>query len=68
MERKKINDVLKRVEVNATLPPLVSSVLVRISPDVAPSGDRVATLDDKQVEDIDENLELFATIGTKLNP
>jgi len=56
------------VEVDATPPPLVGSVSVRTSPDVTPCGDHVASSDAEQVEDIDENVELFATIGTKIKP
>ena len=38
------------------------------SPDVTPGGDHVARIDAEQVEDIDENVELFAAIGTKAKP
>ena len=38
------------------------------SPDVTPDGDHVARVDAEQVEDIDENVELFAAIGAKLKP
>ena len=31
-------------------------------------GDHVANFDAEQVEDIDENVELFAAIGTKIKP
>ena len=31
------------------------------------SGDHVASFDAEQVEDIDENIKLFAAIGTKIN-
>jgi len=44
------------------------SVSVTISPDVTPGGDHIATFDVEQVENIDENVELFAVIGTKINP
>ena len=39
VERLKTNDVSQRVEVDATLPSLVSAISVEISPDVTPSGD-----------------------------
>ena len=55
------------MEVDATLPPLVGSVSVKISPDVTPGGDHAAGLDAKQVEDIEEDVELFAAIETKIN-
>jgi len=56
------------VEVDATPPSPVDSVSVKTSPDVTPGGDHVARVDTKQVEDIDENVELFAAIGTKVKP
>ena len=68
MERTKIKEVSQRVEVNATPPSLVSSVSVKTSPDVTPGGDHVVRADVEQVEDIDENVELFAAIGTKVKP
>ena len=33
---------------------------------MTPGGDHVADLDAEQVEDIDENIELFAAIGIKI--
>ena len=33
-----------------------------------PGGDYAASFDVKQVEDIDDNVELFAAYGTKINP
>jgi len=36
--------------------------------DVTLGGDHVASFDAKQVEDIDENVKLFAVIITKINP
>jgi len=39
---------------------------VRTSPDMTPGEDHVASFDVEQVEDIDENVELFAVIGTKV--
>ena len=68
MERLKTKDVSQRVEVDDTPPPPVGSVSVRTSPDVTPGVDHVASFDVEQVEDIDENVELFAVIGTKINP
>ena len=56
------------MEVDATLPSPVGSESVKTSPDVKPGGDHVAKVDTEQVEDIDENIELFATIGTKIKP
>jgi len=56
------------VEVDATLPSPVGSVLVRTSLDVTPGGDHVASFDAEQVKDINDNVELFAAIGTKIKP
>ena len=55
------------MDVDATPPP-VGSVLVKTSPDVTPVGDHVASFDAEQVEDIDENVELFTAIGIKIKP
>ena len=66
VERLKTKGVSQRVEVDATPPHLVDSVSVRTSPDVTPGGDYVASSDAEQVEDIDENVELFVAIGTKI--
>ena len=54
------------MEVDAIPPSPIGSVSVKTSPDVTPSGDHVASFDAEQVEDIDENVELFAAIGTKI--
>ena len=35
---------------------------------MTPDGDHVARVDAEQVEDIDENVEMFAAIGTKVKP
>jgi len=35
---------------------------------VTPSGDHVANFDAEQIEDINENVELFAAIRTKIKP
>jgi len=55
-------DVPQRVKVDATPPPPVGSVS-----DVTPGGD-IARFDAEQVKDIDEDIKLFVTIGTKINP
>ena len=68
VEGTKTKDVSQRVEVDDTPPPPVGSVLVRTSLDVTPSGDHVASFDAEQIEDINENVKLFVTIGTKINP
>ena len=68
MEGTTSKDVSRRVEINATPPPSVGSVSVRTSPNVTPGGDHVASSYAKQVEDIDENIELFATVRTKIKP
>ena len=54
------------MKVDATPPSSVGSVSVKTSPDVTLDGDHVASFDAKQVEDIDENVELFAAIETKV--
>ena len=41
---------------------------MKTSPDVTPGGDHVARVDAEQVEDIDENVELFVAIGTMVKP
>jgi len=68
VERTKIKDVSQRVKVDATPPPPVGSVSMRTSPDVTPSKDHVASFDAEQVEDNNENVKLFAAIGTKIKP
>ena len=35
---------------------------------MTPGRDHVASFDAEQVEDIDENVELFAALGTKIKP
>ena len=35
---------------------------------MTPGGDHAASFDAEQVEDIDENVKLFAAIGTKIKP
>jgi len=66
MERTKTQGVSQRVEVDATPPSPVGSVSVKTSPDVTPGGDHIARVDTEQVEDIDENVKVFAAIGTKV--
>ena len=63
----KTKDVSQPVEVDATLPSPVVSVSVRTSLDVTLGGVHVASFDAEKVEDIDENIELFVVIGTKIN-
>jgi len=66
VKRLKTKDVSQRVEVEATPPLPVGSVSVRTSPDMTPGGDHVTNFDAEQVEDIDENVKLFATIEIKI--
>jgi len=47
VERLKTKDVSQRVEVDATPPPSIGSVSVKISPNVTPRRDHVAGLDTK---------------------
>ena len=62
----KTKDIAKRVKVDATPPPPVGSVSVRISPNVTPDSDHVASFNAEQVEDIDENVELFAACNAPI--
>ena len=41
---------------------------MKTSPDVTPSGDHVTRIDTEQVEDIVEDVEVLAAIGTKVKP
>ena len=66
MEKTKTKKVSQQVEVDATPPSPVGSVSMRTSPDVTPGENHVAKVDTEQVKDIDENVELFAAIGTKI--
>ena len=68
MERTKTQELSQRVEVDASSPSPVGSISVKTSPDMTPGGDHVARVDTEHVEDIDENVELFAAIGTKVKP
>ena len=52
----------------STLPSPVDLASEKTSPDVTPGEDHVARVDAKQVEDIVEDVELFAAIGTKVKP
>ena len=56
------------MEIDGTPPPAVGSVSVKISPEVISGGDLVAAFDVEQVEDIDDDVELFVAIGTNMNP
>ena len=67
VERTKTKEVSQVVEVDTTPPSPVSSVSLKTSPDVIPGGDHVVRVDTEQVEDIDENVKLFAAIETKIN-
>ena len=66
VERTETKEVSQRVEVDATSPSPVGSVSARTSPDVAPGEDHVASFNAEQVDVIDENVKLFAAIGTKI--
>ena len=77
MERTETKEVSQRVEVDATPPsPVgsasekppspVGSASEKSSLDMTPGGDHVARVDAEHVEDIDQNVELFAAIGTKV--
>ena len=68
VERTKTKEVSQTVEVDATPPSAVGSASVKTSPNVTQGGDHVARVDVDQVEDIDENVELFAAIRTKIKP
>jgi len=68
VERTKTKKVSQRVEIDATPPSPVGSVSVKTSLDVTPGRDHVARVDIEPVEDIDENIDLFAAIGTKVKP
>ena len=56
------------MEFDTTSPSPVGSVSVRTSPDVTPGEDHLASFDAEQVKDINENVKLFAAIGTKIKP
>ena len=56
------------VEVDATPPSPVGSTSVKTSSDVTPDGDHETKSDAEQVEDIAEDVEVFAATGTKVKP
>ena len=68
VERTETKEISQRVEIDATPPSPVGSVSVKTPPDVTPGGHYVARVNTEQVEDIDENVELFAAIETKVKP
>ena len=68
VERTEIKEGSQRVELDATPSSPVGSALEEISPDVTPGGDHEAKVDAEQVEDIAKDVELFAAIGTKVEP
>jgi len=68
VERTETKEVSQRVEVDAIPSSLVGSVSVKTSPDVTSGGDHVVRVDTVQIKDIDENVKLFAAIGTKVKP
>ena len=68
VERTETKEISQRVEVDATSPSPVGSVSVKTSLDVTPGENHVARVDTEQVEDIAENVELFASIRTKVKP
>ena len=59
----KNKNVSQLMEVDATPPSPVGSVLVRTSLDVTPGGDHVASIDVEQVEGINENIEIYLEGG-----
>ena len=67
VERTKTKEVSQRVKVDATPRTPVGLVSVKTLPDVTPGGDHVARVKTEQVEDIDENVELFTAIRIKIN-
>jgi len=68
VERTETKEVSQRVEVDATLSSPVGSALEKTSPNVTPGGDHETKVDAEHVEDIAEDVELFAAIGTKIKP
>ena len=68
VKRTKAKEVSQWVEVDGTPPSPIGSVSVKTSPDVTLGGDHVSKVDAEHVEDIDENVELFTAIGTKVKP
>jgi len=68
VERTKSKEVSQWVEIDATPSSPIGSVSVRTSPEVTPGEYHVASVDAEHVDDIDENVELFAAIGTRIKP
>ena len=68
VERTKTKEGSQRVEVDATPSSPVGSALEETSLDVTPGGDHEAKDDAEQVEDIAQDVELFAAIGAKVKP
>ena len=68
VERMETKGGSQRVEVDATPSSSVGSALDEISPDVTPGGDRDTRIGVEQMDDIVEDIELFAAIGTKVKP
>ena len=67
VKRTKTKEVSQWVEVDATPPLSIGLVSVKTSPDVTPGGDHITNFDAEQIEDIHENVKLFAVIETKIN-
>ena len=65
VERTKTKVGSQWVEVDATPSSPVGSALEETSSEVTPGGDHESKGDAEQVEDIAEDVELFAAIGTK---
>ena len=68
VERTETKERSQRVEVDATPSSPVGSTLEEISLDVTPGGYHDTKGDAEQVDDIVEDVELFAAIGTKVKP
>ena len=68
VERTETKGGSQRVEVDATPSSLVGSASEDTSSAVTPAGDHDTKVDAEQVDDIAEDVELFAAIGTKVKP
>jgi len=66
VERTKTKDRLHRVEVDATASSPVGLALEETSSEVTAGGDYETKIDAEQIEDIAEDVELFAAIGTEV--
>jgi len=66
VESTKTKAVSQWVEIDATPPSLIGSGSMKTSLDVIPDEDHVAKIEVEQVKDIDDNVELFVAIGTKV--